>query len=41
MKVFLTSICVAILIAGAANLLLTHDLQESAMAAFSSKSARP
>jgi hypothetical protein len=41
MKVFLASVCAAVLLAGAANILLTHGVQESARAAFSATSARP
>ena len=41
MKIFLASICTAIVLAIAAELLLTQGVQENAQTAFSAKSARP
>jgi hypothetical protein len=41
MKIFLASVCVAVLLAGGANLLLTRVFQENAKTAFSATSARP
>lgn len=41
MKIFLTSVVVAILLAGVANLVLTRVVQENAETAFTARSARP
>jgi hypothetical protein len=41
MKIFLISVCAAIVLAIGANLILTRDVQESAETAFSAASARP
>jgi hypothetical protein len=41
MRVFLASVCAAVVLAVAANLVLTRDVQESAERAFSASSARP
>ncbi len=41
MKVFMTSICAAIILAGAASVILTRAVPDSARAAFSASSARP
>ena len=41
MKVFLTSVCAAIVLAVLANLVLTQGVQVTAETAFSASSARP
>ena len=41
MKVFLASVCVAVVLAVAASLILTQAVQENAQTAFSARSARP
>lgn len=41
MKVFLAAVAACIIVAGIANLVLVHGLQQSAEEAFSARSARP
>ncbi len=41
MKVFLASVCAAIVLAVSANLVLTRSVQVNAETAFSASSARP